>query len=244
MTKLYTVANAHSLTAITAYALESEGIYDKVFEEDKYKSIRKSLVLDNERTQVIKELENSGIWYVPLKGCIIKDWYPAFGMRQMADNDILCDETKMPSVRKCMEKLGFTTVIYGASHQDVYNKPPLSSFEMHSSLLEPRHGDVLYNYYREIKDKLIKDNDNKYGYHFRNEDLYIYLITHEYKHFAEAGIGLRSLVDTYVVLKHFGNDLDREYIKKELKKLGIDEFEANNRKLAQKLFSGRTLTEK
>lgn len=150
---------------------------------------------------------------------------------------------RMSDVRTIMESLGFETGSFGQSHQDVYKKLPVSNFEMHSRLLEPRHGDVLYNYYKKIKDKLIKDDDNRYGYHFSNEDMYIYLITHEYKHFAEAGIGLRSLVDTYIVLKHFGDSLDRGYIEKELKKLEIDEFEANNRKLSQKLFSGKALTE-
>ena len=241
LSKLYTVASAHSLTALTAYALGSAGINDKAFEEEKYKAIRKSLVLDNERIQVINELERNGIWYVPLKGCVIKDWYPAFWMRQMADNDILCDETKMSDIKTIMEDLGFKTKSFGKSHQDVYNKPPVCNFEMHSSLLEPRHGDILYSYYRKIKDKLIKDDDNRYGYHFSNEDMYIYLITHEYKHFAAAGIGLRSLLDTYVVSKHFGNELDRGYIDKELKKLGILEFEVNNRRLAMKIFSGEEL---
>jgi hypothetical protein len=65
---VFAVAKAHSLTAIAAYALESAGIYDKAFEEEKNKAIRKEIILDAERERVLAELEKAGIWYMPLKG--------------------------------------------------------------------------------------------------------------------------------------------------------------------------------
>lgn len=86
---VFKVAKGHSLTAIAAYALESAGIYDKDFEEEKNKAIRKTIILDAERENVLAELEKACIWYMPLKGILIKDLYPQIGMRQMADNDIL-----------------------------------------------------------------------------------------------------------------------------------------------------------
>lgn len=242
LTQLYQVAKAHSLTAIVAYALETAGMCDKAFTEAKNKAIRKNIVLDVERESVLEELENAGIWYCPLKGCIIKDWYPKIGMRQMADNDILCDPTKMTEIKEYMERLGFETKSFGSSHQDTYQKPPVCNFEMHSSLLEPRHGDVLYNYYNQIKSKLIKDDDKQYGYHFSNEDFYVYFVAHEYKHFAASGTGLRSLVDTYVINDHYNNRLNKDYISTEFERLSISDFEKEIATLANKLFSGTPLS--
>lgn len=236
------IANTHSLTAMTAYALESVGLKEKTFEEAKYLSIRKNIVLDTERSKIITELEKQKIWYCVLKGCIIKDWYPVSGMRQMADNDILVDENKSVVVKKIMEELGFTTVLFQKGHQDVYHKLPIYNFEMHSRLFEPRHDSRLYSYYCNIQSKLIKDSGNKYGYHFSDEDFYIYYVAHEYKHFIGAGTGLRSLVDTYVILRHFENKLDWKYIYKELNILGIDGFESDNRRLAIDLFTGNRLS--
>lgn len=238
---LLAVAKAHSLTAIAAYALESAGIYDKDFEEEKYLCIRRNLIMDHEREQVIEELEKAGIWYMPLKGSVIKDMYPDMGMRQMADNDILVDETRMADVKAIMESLRFETDIFGQSHQDVYKKPPVSNFEMHSRLLEPRYG-KLYKYLIDVKEKLIKDDDNEFGYHFSDDDLYIYFLIHEYKHFSEAGTGLRSLVDTYVILKHLDGKLDSDYISPKCQKLGIADFERSNREAAMKLFDCGKLT--
>lgn len=46
----------------------------------------------------------------------------------------------------------------------------------------------------------------------------IYMIAHEYKHFSKGGTGLRSLLDTYVFLRHCDETLDKEYVESELKK--------------------------
>lgn len=84
--------------------------------------------------------------------------------------------------------------------------------------------------------KLIKDDNNSYGYHFSDEDFYIYITTHEYKHYSNSGTGLRSLLDCYVYLQNKSDRLDWNYIETECKKLGIAEFERQSRELAVKIF--------
>ena len=54
--------------------------------------MRKALLFDAERKGILDFMEQRGIWYLPLKGVVLKDYYPAVGMRQMSDNDILYDE--------------------------------------------------------------------------------------------------------------------------------------------------------
>ena len=96
---LYMVANWHLLTAITAYALESAGVHDHAFSQAKAKAIRKVGLMDVEMLALMEKMEQAGIWYMPLKGSVLKDDYPKFGMRQMSDRDILFDKT----VRKTFE---------------------------------------------------------------------------------------------------------------------------------------------
>ena len=86
---VFAVAKGHLLAALVAYALESAGIFDKDFEEEKFKSIRKNIILDTDRANVTAELEKAGIWYMPLKGSITKELYPQLGMRQMAADKAL-----------------------------------------------------------------------------------------------------------------------------------------------------------
>ena len=241
--QLRKAANKHFLTAIVCYALETAGIRDHNFYQAKMKSIRKITAMEIDKKKLFERLEQEKIWYMPLKGTIIKELYPSIGMRQMSDFDILFDKEYAESVRDILLDLGFSCKHFGKGNHDVYFKQPVSNFEMHTGLFGQSNKPEIYQYYKNVKDCLIKDEDNNFGYHFRNEDLYIYLTAHEYKHFSGRGTGLRSLLDIYVFWQKLGSQLDEEYISSEMKKLGISDFEQQNRSLALHLFGGSELTE-
>ncbi len=241
---VFAVAKAHSLTAIAAYALESAGIYDKAFEEGKNKAIRKEIIFDVERERVFAELEKAGIWYVPLKGIIMKDLYPQIGMRQMCDNDILFDKSKANEVRHIMEKLGFTTEVFDGDNHDTYHKPPVCNFEMHTALFLPQYGETINDYFEKIDGRIIQDSDSSHRYHFSMEDFYLYFLSHGHKHFNQGGIGLRFLVDVYVYNKEYGDKIRKQYIDYECKKLSIIDFENKIRELAFAVLNGNKLSQK
>ncbi len=199
------------------------------------------VIVDNEMARVLECLEAAGIWYMPLKGAVLKDLYPAYGIRQMGDRDILIDPDRAEDVRKIMESLDFTTEEYGKVHHDCYIKLPVSHFEMHRQLCDAMPGKQITEYYADVKSRLLKDEGNAYGWHFSPEDFYLYMVVHENKHYSSNGTGLRSLLDTYVYLKNV--ELDFEYVDAEAKKLGVAEFEKANRELAMHLFGGEMLTE-
>ena len=142
-----------------------------------------------------------------------------------------------------MESLGFTTKRFGRGNHDVYVKPPVSNFEMHTSLFSEKEEKKLWEFYNNIKDKLIKDSENNFGFHFSSEDFYIYITAHEYKHYYSGGMGLRSLLDTYIFLTNCGDSLDMGYIEAECGKLGIEEFERQIRNLAMHLFKNQPITD-
>ncbi len=243
MVTLYQAADRHLLTGITATALESAGVKDEAFTQAKGKAIRKVAAFDIERSAVLARLEEAGIWYMPLKGCVLKELYPALGTRQMADNDILFDASRNSEVRKIMEELGFATdENYGRGIHDHFLKLPVCNFEMHRALFADSANKAIYRYYLGITDKMVKDEGRNYGYHLSPEDFYIYLIAHEYKHYSGGGTGMRSLLDTYVYCKKKGDKLDWSYIDEELNKLGLKDFEARNRSLALHLLTGEALT--
>ena len=64
-----------------------------------------------------------------------------------------------------------------------------------------------YEYFEKAWDRVIKDEENDYGYHMNHEDFYIYLVVHFYKHYEVGGSGIRSITDLYVFLKKFGTNL-------------------------------------
>ena len=240
--ELYLAADQHMLTATVAAALESAKVYDKRFLEARAKAIRKTAIMDEEQRMIFARLEDANIWYLPLKGTVLKDLYPIYGIRQMSDRDILVDKSRMSDVREIMESLGYNTEDYGRTHHDCYIKPPVSNFEMHRELFGITEGKRINDYYADIKSRLIKDEGNNCGWHFKPEDFYLHMVTHEYKHYANNGTGLRSLLDTYVYLNRM--PLNMNEVTSEAEKLGIAAFEYSNRILAQHLFDGVPLMKK
>lgn len=238
LNELYKVSRRHLLEALVGMTLKSAGVeLPKVWLDAISKAVRKTILFDAERAKIFAFMESKGIWYLPLKGIIFKDFYPAVGMRQMSDNDILFDATYANELRDYMVSEGYESEEYGEGNHDVYKKAPIYNFEMHRALYSERHNADWEQYYSNVKERLILDEGSQCGYHFSDEDFYIYILTHEHKHYTVSGTGLRSLLDVYVYLKEKEATLDFNYIEKECEKLGIKDFEQKGRELSKKVFA-------
>lgn len=235
--KLFQMCQFHSLTSLVCMSLESVGISNSKFIEAKSKAIRKNILLDAEMKRICNFLEQNRIWHMPLKGSVLKELYPKIGMRQMADIDILYDRSFQDSVLHFMKKSGYTAESIGKCHHDTYMKPPVYNFEMHTSLIGKTANEQFYNYYLDIKKQLVKDAEKNYAYHFTDEDFYVYMTVHEYKHYSNRGTGLRSLLDRFLLCEKKGKSLNWNYIAQQTDILGISEFERQSRELCLKIFN-------
>ena len=161
----------------------------------------------------------------------------------MGDYDILFDPAGAEAVRGIMTGMGYRIREFGRGCHDLYLKDPAFAFEMHRMLFDPPAPTVIIRYYKNVKNRLIPDGDSGFRFRFSAEDFYVYMLAHEYKHYIEAGIGLRANLDLYVYCRRFDDALDRAYIARELEKLGLTEFERESRSLAFALFGGGELTD-
>lgn len=244
--ELYHLSRFHSVAAMVSCALDAGGYLTNEYMSQemvqkwasaRIGAMRKNLMFDAERKQILQYMEEQGIWYMPLKGVILKEMYPDVGMREMCDNDILFDKTYREQIRNYMVERGYEVASYGRYVDDTYQKKPFYSFEFHVELFGEYNKGNLFGYYSSVKERLIKDENREYGYHFKDEDYYIYITAHTYKHYHVKGTGIRSFVDTYVYLKKKEESLDWDYIKQETEKIGIDMFEKDARLLVQDLFT-------
>ena len=243
---LYRYARRHTLAAITYDALELLGgstgdgllalakdntvvsVLTK-WKETRDKALRKNLMLDAARKKLFQYMDAEHIWYMPLKGAILKDLYPRQEMRQMADNDILFDAEYEAAVKDYFVREGYEVISYAKGNHDVYEKEPVYNFEMHTSLFGEAHNEVWAEYYKDIQSKL-KKSDEHFLYSFTDEDFYIYFIVHAFKHFDGCGTGIRYFVDSYVYRN--AKNLDWGYIVRELDKLGVLAFEKTFRSIS------------
>lgn len=250
---VYAISRLQNLEAITCMALEKAVQADHVslsdqqrkifhqWQEAKNKAIRKNLLLNSERARLFAFMEQNKIWHVPLKGALLQYFYPKLGMRQMSDNDIWFDEAGQQQVYDWFVRNGYCVQHFREGNHDVYHKAPVYNFEMHLSLFSHKYYAKYYAewnmYYTQMRDKLILQEGTSYEYRFSYEDFYVYLIVHSYKHFKNNGVGLRFLLDDYVCYHKNPRPLDDCYIKRQLEKLGILEFEQEMRELSEKIFA-------
>ena len=230
---LHRAARTHMVAAMADMALESAGVHDAAFRHSLSVSLRRTALMDADRAAVYGALDAAGIWYMPLKGSVLKDRYPKYGMREMSDCDILIDAARAKDVREIMASLGFSCDHLGAKKDDGYSRPPVSHFEMHRYLVEENVNARLYDYYRNVDRHLLPDGPCRRR--FSDEDFYIYLIAHASVHEISGGGGLRSLADIWVFLRAAG-PLDGEYLARELARAGLADLERRLRQLAEALF--------
>lgn len=243
LTDLYRLAGAHTMTSVICMGLEETGVLTTAdpemaarWENAKNQAIRKCMLLDAGREEILAEMEQAGIWYLPLKGVILEQMYPRYGMRQMADNDILYDASRQQDVKDIFLAHGYRAESVGKGVHDIYQKPPVYNYEMHTALFSESLHMAWAKEYQDVKGRLLLDEGKKFGYHFTDEDCYVYLMAHAYKHFSHGGTGLRTLADVWVYHQKKGGTMDRDYVERELGKLGILDFERKIRTLSGKLF--------
>ena len=230
---IYSLAVKHSLGAITAHGLEMAGAAPAAASADKLQAIRRAMLFDSARGEILSIFDKEKIKYINLKGIVIKDLYPSIGLREMSDNDILISRSDRRRVRAIMKRLGYSVESYGKGHHDTYIKEPIFNFEIHVSLFSynrERFGE----YFSNIMDKCSARGECERV--MSDEDFYLFLKAHEYKHYTSGGIGLRALVDTYVFLRAKSSTLDFEYVERECAALGISSYERESRLLSMKLF--------
>lgn len=242
MEALLRLAKAHSVSAMVCMALEQTDAFQHTAEttrlkwlDAKNKAVRKNMLLDTERHQLEKEFAEHGIWYMPLKGSILKDWYPKFGMREMADNDILFDPAGRKQVREIFQNRSYKTVSFRKGNHDVYEKAPIYNFEMHVSLFNGTYKE-LTEQYENVKERLLPVDGTAYQFAFTPEDFYVFVLAHAHKHYSYSGTGIRTLADIYIMNQKLGGTMNWEYVDSELRGLGIFSYERESRELAQKLF--------
>lgn len=241
---LYKISKFHSVSSMVSYALDKGGYLSETYMSQKLvqkwamariHAMRKNLMFDAERAQILQHLEDIGCWYMPLKGVILKELYPDVGMREMSDNDILFNKSFRKEMKQYMVERGYEVKLYGNHIHDLYKKPPFLYFEVHTALFSENSRDNWFGYYKNVIDILSKDDRNQFGYHFTDEDFYIYIMAHAYKHYRGAGTGIRSFVDTYVYLKNKMH-MNWQYIAEEVSKIRIDKFESEARVFVRRLF--------
>lgn len=236
----------------------------KRWESEAQMTLFRRVRFDAEREQVFASLAREGLSYLPMKGTLLANYYPRPEMRSMADNDFLygfvepaedggfriCGATDaereatvergIRTIEHVMHGLGYTTKSLRAGNHESFEKAPIFNFEPHRRLMSPSSPMAVY--YENPWSRAIQDENDPHMFRFSDEDEYVYVMAHAFKHFDAAGCGIRFVVDTRVFLDTKGMGMNWDYVFAELQKAGLFDFEARVRALADAGFGGACST--
>lgn len=236
---VFRLAKMHSVETMAFYGAEKMiSEHGELFMQWKNKrdqNLVQSMIQLEEKSKLYETFSNAGIRFVPLKGCVLKDLYPQIDFRQMADLDILIEAEHAETVRLLMENAGYETRGFGEKHADEYFMYPYMNVEIHKQMLPDNVS--IYRYYDDIWNRVTPDPAIPGAWRMTHEDFYIYQLAHFAKHFYEMGSGIRSVMDIYVYLNAFSDQIDFNYIEKELSALDLYQFGKQMKQLSLSWFS-------
>lgn len=201
--ELYKLADLHDVAHLVGQTLdkldlpESEGLTrcrNRMLQAV-YRYVRQ----DFEYQQVCALLAEAEIPYIPLKGTLLRPYYPEPWMRTSCDTDILIHREDLKKAQSLIEdKLHF--VERRLSPHDVSLISPSNELlELHFAIVEdfvlPKAREILEH----IWDYAVPVEGAPYQYALPDDLFYYYHMVHMAKHVANGGCSVRFFLDTWIL---------------------------------------------
>lgn len=203
---------------------------DKVqyLKKEVYKDLLKNSYQEKETEKLLRIFDQNGIFCIPLKGYNLKKLYPSSDMRFLTDFDCLVKKTDYPKIKKILKDTEF-----------IYDKQTVKhlSYRTPSGMLYEIHGKLYERFLDENFEKNLFNCKKADGYEtilqLDKENEYIITQAHLASHFLRGGIGVRNIIDLYLLNKQ---DLDRNRLNELLEKYNLKSFDEKFVKIAKILF--------
>ena len=222
--QIWELAEEHSVSNIAATQLVEHELFSDdeemkaFFSQEIYYAMCCSEQRDFEMNRVADALDKAGIRYIPLKGAVVKDYYPESWYRTSSDVDILVPENQLnEAVSAVLGIPGYTCGEREKHDISLYSENGFH-IEIHFILMEyfPQADEVLSSVWEHSSS--VRGN----LYQMSNEFYYLYHIIHMAKHFIHGGCGIKTFIDMWLIEENF--DIDYEKLAQMLDKCGMKAF--------------------
>ncbi len=198
LSALVSLAHRHDLTHLLAEGMRREGIpLTETLDKSRLMAVYRYAKLEYDLRTVIAALESAGIRHIPLKGCVLRAYYPEPWMRTSCDIDILVQETDLDRAERVLSSIGAVKEKI-ASHDVSYRTAGEGHLELHFHLIEDhfRGGKTVL---KQVFDHAIPKEGCRYQCVMPDAILYYYHIAHMAKHVISGGCGIRPFLDLYLL---------------------------------------------
>ena len=207
------LASRHDVAHLVAMGAINNELIDKSrewqFQQIVFRAVYRYEKLNHELNQLCEALEKAQIPFLPLKGSVIRKFYPEPWMRTSCDIDVLVHKENLrTAISYLVENLEYTEHEQN-SHDVSLFSPSGNHIELHYDLVEDHiarnSSEILADVWNVAK---VKEGCS-YHYEMPDDMFYFYHIAHMAKHFENGGCGIRPFVDLFVLDGIQDVDLDR-----------------------------------
>ena len=182
--------------------------------------------------------EEIGVNYIPLKGTVLRQFYPRPEQRTSCDIDLLVSPQDLDRTTAALEeKLNYRKMRAGG-HDVGLTAPSGVNLELHFTLIEKNDYPEMAKILETVWDHAHPDPEYPHLYRMPMAWEYFYHIAHMVKHYLYGGCGIRTFMDLWVYRRRCPG-FDRDEAEKLLEKAGLGLFEENAALLSEVWFSGR-----
>lgn len=203
--RVYALAQMHDLAHIAGQALGNLGLLGGDELSMKFKAAaRQAFAVQNkmnvEFTRICQTLEAARIAFIPLKGAVLRCYYPEPWLRNSCDIDILVKPEMLDAaVAALQEKLNYTNKGRGDHDVSLFS-PSGVHLELHFDLMEDWYAansskDVLCRVWEDA----VPAQEGSCHLRMSDELFYFYHMAHMAKHFQAGGCGIRPFLDVWVL---------------------------------------------
>jgi len=242
LSQLYMLSNQHDLAHIVSRALEKLGITGEEgvlqdFKRKNLQAIYRYVRLDYDFSRVCAAFEEAKIAYLPLKGALLRAYYPEAWMRTSCDVDVLVKKENLDAAKSILvNQLGFYGELRSAHDVSFYSGNEVH-FELHHTLIEHWRSEEQNDLLQNIWSVATPAKEGTYRYAMPDEWFYFYYTAHMAKHVTRGGCGIRAFLDLWIMENCMAYDsAKREAL---LKQGGLEAFSRTARQLSQVWFSGQ-----
>ena len=238
---LYRLAAPHDLLhlispGLTALGVSKDDSYFQLFHKYNRQAVFRYARLSLDYEQICASLEKAGIPYIPLKGSVLREWYPQAWMRTSSDIDILVRHEDLDTAASVLvENLGFSRG--NEAHHDISMVSPTGThLELHFTVENVEETNTEQAILDRVWEHAIPTAPGVCRRNLTDAMFYFYHITHMAKHLLVAECGIRPFLDLWILNHRIPHD--RKAREALLAQGGMTQFARAAEALAEYWFSG------
>ncbi len=157
--------------------------------------------MNYEYVKLCDALQAAHFTFMPLKGSVLRQWYPEPWMRTSCDIDILVKEDEVDNAAEYLvNRLGYVRDKKGAHDISLFS-PNKNHIELHYDLVEDGWANDSSKVLKTVWETSIIHGGKEYRREMPDEMFYFYHIAHMAKHFEQGGCGIRPFIDLWILDK-------------------------------------------